>query len=155
GGAPNYTVITNTNGGIFGSATGSLENALNSLPGKPGNLTFDVTGVPGNYIISFIDSNAIKLDEPKLTVITQNAPAANLQTLIDGGTQGGFDNTQSINGGLFMAVGQSSSAQMSIASGTSVAISGSGIVEFANRGLPVTVTGVTVSGPGNLALLSA
>src|SRR5207237_3000516 len=62
GGAPNYTVNTNTNGGIFGSPTSSLENALNSLPGKPANLTFDVTGIPGNYVITFIDSNAIKTD---------------------------------------------------------------------------------------------
>src|SRR5439155_7022215 len=35
------------------------------------------------------------------------------------------------------------------------AIANAGILEFANRGLPVTATGVTVSGPGNLALLNA
>src|SRR4029078_7560743 len=39
-GAPNFQVQAIQDGGILGSATASLENALNSLPSKPANLTF-------------------------------------------------------------------------------------------------------------------
>ena len=118
-GAPNFQVQAIQDGGILGSATASLENALNSLPSKPANLTFNVTGVPGNYVITMVDSNAVKADQLPLSVVAVGGATASVTTLLDGGTNGGYDNTESIRS-LKLVMGSNSSGKVDIGAGAYV-----------------------------------
>ena len=135
-GKPNFQVQAIQDGGISGSPTASLENALNSLPSKPANLTFSVTGTPGNYVITMVDSNAIKTDQPPLEVVAVGGATATVTTLVDGGSNGGYDDTESIRS-LNMVIGGDSSAQVEIGAGATLSL-GANVNLTARPGLPTS-----------------
>jgi hypothetical protein len=137
----------------LGSATASLENALNSLPSKPSNLTFSVTGTPGNYVITMVDSNAIKSDQPPLEVVAVGGATAAVTTLVDGGSNGGYGDTESIHS-LNMVIGGDSSAQVEIGAGATLSL-GSNVNLTARPGLPVSAPSATIGGGGSFSLLSS
>ena len=139
GGVPNFQLVASApdpqandgstvsavDGGVTGSPTATLEMRPNSLPTKPTNITFDVAPGPtaGNYLITMTDSNSIKTDQPALLVSASGGATASIITLIDGGSRGGYGDTESITS-LTMVEGASQSAAINIAAGATISLGG-------------------------------